>query len=72
MAHLDLWKFLLKQKGFELGYELKESGEIPQTGRQQIPDRWSNETEKTVINRSDTAFLIFKSLSLEDQRVREV
>ena len=35
-------------ESFELGFEVREGGEIPQAGRQQIPDSWSNETEGMV------------------------
>ena len=33
-----------------------DSGKISQTGRQQIPDRWSDETEKALIKRFETTF----------------
>ena len=41
---------LLKKESFELGFEVREGGDIPQAGRQRIPDRWGNETERTVAN----------------------
>ena len=34
----NLWKCLLKKESFEWGFEVSEGGEIPQAGRQQIPD----------------------------------
>ena len=39
-----------------MGFEVREGGEIPPAGRQRIPDSWSNETERTVTDRSETAF----------------
>ena len=54
MVPLDLWKCLLKKESFELGFEVREGGEIPQAGRQRIPDSWGNETERTVANRFET------------------
>ena len=32
-------------------FELRQSGEIWQIGRQRIPDRWSDETEKAFTER---------------------
>ena len=32
MVRLDLWKCLLKKESFELGFEVREGGEIPQAG----------------------------------------
>ena len=60
MVRLDLWKCLLKKKSFALGFEVSEGGEIPQAGRQQIPDNWSNETERTVARRFEVAFRNFQ------------
>ena len=57
MVRLDLWKCLLKKDRFELGFEVREDG---QAGRQQIPDSWGNETEKTPANRFETAFRDFQ------------
>ena len=48
MVRLDLWKWMLKKDSSELGFEVREGGEISQAGRQQMPDSWSNETERTV------------------------
>ena len=39
-------KGLYKEKSFELGFELVQSAEILQTGRQRFPDSWSNEAER--------------------------
>ena len=50
----------MKEESFELGFEVREGEEIPQAGRQRIPDSWSNETERTVANRSETAFRDFQ------------
>lgn len=44
-GHLDLSKGLLKKKVKVLSLN-SESAEISQTDWQQIPDRWSDETEK--------------------------
>ena len=60
MVRLDVWKGLLKKESFELSFELREGGEILQTGRQRIPDRWSDETEKTLANRFQTALRDFQ------------
>ena len=38
MICLDLWKCLLKKESFELGFEVREGGEILQASRRQIPD----------------------------------
>ena len=62
MVHLDLWKCLLKKESFELGYEVREGGEIPHAGRQWIQDSWSNETERTVANRFEAAFRDFQEI----------
>ena len=43
-------------ESFELDFEVREGGEIPQAGRQRIPDSWGSETERTVANRSEIAF----------------
>ena len=59
MVCLDLRKCLLKKEGFELGFEVREGGEILQAGKQQIPDSWGNETERTVANRFKIAFRDF-------------
>ena len=60
MVRLDLWKCLLKKESFELGFEVREGGEILQAGRQRIPDSRGNETERTVANRFETAFRDFQ------------
>ena len=60
MVRLDLWECLLKKESFELGFEVRDDGEIPQAGRQRIPDGWGNETERTVANRIETAFRDFQ------------
>ena len=56
MVPLDKWKGLLKKEGFGLSFELREGEEIPQTGRQRIPDRWSDGTGRTLANRFQIAF----------------
>ena len=56
MVCLDLWNCLLKKESFELGFEVREDGEIPQAGWQRIPDSWSNATERMVANRFEIAF----------------
>ena len=60
VAPLHLSKGLLKKEGFELSVELREGREIPKTGRQRIPDRWSNETERRLANRFQIAFSDFQ------------
>ena len=47
-------------ESFELGFEVREGGEIPQAGRQQIPDSCSNETERTVANIFEIVFRDFQ------------
>ena len=72
MVCLDLWNCLLKKESFELGFEVREGGEIPQAIRQRIPDSWGNESERTVANRFEIEFMDFKSFSCYDRRVHEV
>ena len=55
MVRLDLWKCLLKTESFEMGFEVREGGEIPQASRQRIPDSLDNETERTVASRLEIA-----------------
>ena len=50
----------MKKESFELGFEVKEGGEIPQADRQRIQDSWGNETERTVANRFEIAFRDFQ------------
>ena len=45
MVNLDLCERLSQELSFKLGFEIGQSGEISRTDRQQVPDRWSNETE---------------------------
>ena len=55
------------EKGkFELDVEVREGGEILQAGRQRIPDRWSNETERTVANRFGIAFRDFQEFFVQN------
>ena len=68
MICLHLWKCLLKEESFELGFEVREGGKILQAGRQRIPDNWNNETGRTVTNRLE----IVDFQKFVDQRVREV
>ena len=51
MACLGLQKGLCEEESLEICFELRHSGEISQTGRQQIPDRWSDETEPATTKR---------------------
>ena len=46
MVRQDLWKCLLKKESFKLGFEVREGGEIPQSGKQRIPDSWGNELKE--------------------------
>ena len=68
MVHLDLWEWLLKKESLELGLKLREGGQIPQTGRQQIPDRWGEQTERMAADRFEIAF----SILLKDCRGCEI
>ena len=43
MVQLGLQKGLFEDESLEICFELRHSGEISQTGRQRIPDRWSDE-----------------------------
>ena len=72
MVLLDLWECQLKKESFELGFEVREGGEIPQAGGQPIPDCWDNETERAVANRFEIVFRDFQVFSFDDRRVREV
>ena len=65
MVHLDLWQRLLKRENFELGFEVREGGEIPQAGRQTIQDSWGNETERMVANRFEIAFRDFQEFFVQ-------
>ena len=65
MVRLYLWKCLLKEESFKLGFEAREGEEILQVGRQWIPDRWGNETERTVTNRFETAFKDFQEFFIQ-------
>ena len=60
MVCLDLWKCLFKEDSFKPRFEVREGGEIPQAGRQRIPDSWGNETERMVTNRFELAFRDFQ------------
>ena len=60
MVRLDLWKCLSKRESVELGFEVREGGEIPQAGRQRIPDSWGDKTERTVATRFEIAFRDFQ------------
>ena len=42
MVRLDLWKCPLEKESFELVFEVREGGEIPQAGTQRIPDSWNH------------------------------
>lgn len=72
MAHLDLWKGLLKQEYLTLSIELRQSLEIPQTGRQQIPHRWNHETKQHSLAEFRLLLGVFKRFSLGDQSVCDV
>ena len=65
MVHLDLWQRLLKRENFELGFEVREGGEIPQAGRQTIQDSWGNETERMVANRFEIVFRDFQEFFIQ-------
>ena len=70
MVRLNLWKCLLKKESFELGFEVRQGGEIPQAGRQRIPDSWDNETERTVANRSEIAFRDFQESDTRKEKLK--
>ena len=57
---IGLWKGLSTEECLELGTEIKV--EILQTGRQRIPDRGSDETEKALTIRFQIAFRNFQNL----------
>ena len=65
-VHIGLWKGWSKEESAELGFELKQSGEISQTARQW---KWTDGAMK-LKECSPKEFKlcsgIFKSLSLED------
>ena len=65
MVHLDLWQRLLKRENFELDFEVREGGEIPQAGRQTIQDSWGNETERMVANRFEIVFRDFQEFFIQ-------
>ena len=72
MVCLDLWKCLLKKDSFQLGFEVREGGEILRAGRQRIPDIWGNETERPVASSFEIAFRDFQEFLVDDQSVRDV
>ena len=62
MMCLDLKKKkgLSKEESRELGFEPRQSGEISQTGRQRMPDRWSEETKRALTESFQTINYILK------------
>ena len=60
----------MKKESFELGFEVRQGGEIPQAGRQRIPDSWDNETERTVANRSEIAFRDFQESDTRKEKLK--
>ena len=62
MVHLNLWKGLSKKTSLKLRSEYRKSGEIPPTGMQRIPDRWSDKTEKALTSKSRVTFWDVKKL----------
>ena len=50
----------MKKESFELSFEVREGGEIPQAGRQRIQDCLGTETERTVANRFEIVFRNFQ------------
>ena len=60
MVYLGLWKGRSKEERLELVWI--QSGEIFQTGRQWIPDRWSDKTETALTKRLQIT-LIFLAMS---------
>ena len=67
MVYLGLWKSLSKQESPELGFEFRARGDISQTGRQWIPDRWSDETERVLTERFQTMLGILKTFHLKKE-----
>ena len=65
MVYLCLWKGPSKEEFLQLSFELAQSGDIPQTDRQQIPDRWSSETEQVLTTSFKVHFRIFKSFTFK-------
>ena len=62
VVYLGLLKGLFKLEGLELNFELIQNWEIPQTGRQRIPDRQSDEADRTLTNRFQIASRNFQKL----------
>ena len=56
---LSLWKGLSKEESLQPGFELRQSGEIPQTGRQWS---WSDETEQVLTKGFQIIFWNFQKL----------
>ena len=72
MVHLDLWQCLLKKGSFELGFEVRGGGEIPQVGRQRVPDSWALKLKEQSPTDLRLRLGIFKSFSFDDRRVRKI
>ena len=62
-----LYKGLSKQESLELGFEYRQTGEILQTGRQQIPDRLSDETERALAKMFQITFRNFQKQTGKQQ-----
>jgi len=68
MVHSGSCKSLTKQESLEVGCQLRQSGdlEILQTGRQQVPDRLSDDkTERVLTKRFQIIFRNFKDSCLK-------
>ena len=71
-VRLDLWKCLLKKESFELGFKVREGGEIPQAGRQRIPDSWGNKPKERSPTDLRLRVGIFNGFPFDGRRMREV
>ena len=53
---------LTKEESLGLGFELRQSWNSSQTGRQRVPDRWSDEAERVLTNRFQITSVSFSRL----------
>ena len=66
MVHSGSCKSLTKQESLEVGCQLRQSGETLQTGRQQVPDRQSDDKiERVLTKRFQIIFRNFKDSCLK-------
>ena len=70
MVRPDLWKCLLKKESFELGFEVRECGEILQAGEYQTAGAMKLKGQSPTDLRLRLG--IFKSFSFDDRRVHDI